>query len=183
MVVVMMMVITTCHSFSGAFERLQRVCLPLRCYFHTIFLLLASSQMCAPYALLPLHLYRSAFLSGAHAMFDISVLRSTALPNQCDGNTCWNSTVIFSVASSEGAPHLDDSHLTGNCHTCRGTQYAHTNTHSGYTFPILVLRTCFIRLCCWSDKVWAVKTSHVCRRTKQLQVVDQVMVYSSRRIV
>lgn len=158
MVVVMMMVITTCHSFSGAFERLQRVCLPLRCYFHTIFLLLASCQMCTPYALLPLHLYRSAFLSGAHTMFYISVLRSTALPNQCNGKTCWNSTAIFSVASSEEAPHLDDNHLTGNCHTCRGSQthsftHTQTHTHSRYTFPILVLCTCFIRLCCWSDKV------------------------------
>lgn len=49
-------------QFSGAFERLQGVCLPLRCYFHTIFLLVASSQLCTPYVLLPLLLYRSISL-------------------------------------------------------------------------------------------------------------------------
>ncbi len=65
---VMMMVIT-CHSFSGAFQRLPGVCLPHRRYFHTIFLLVASSRLCAPYALLPLHLYRSVLLSGTHFTF------------------------------------------------------------------------------------------------------------------
>lgn len=57
MMVVMMMVIMTCHSFSGAFERLLGVCLPLRCYFHTISLLVAFSQLCTPNALVPPHLY------------------------------------------------------------------------------------------------------------------------------
>ncbi len=102
-IVVMMMVITACHSVSGAFERLQGVCLPLRCYFHTIFLLVASSQMCTPYALLPLHLYRSASLSDTHAIFCIWVFRSTAFPNQYNSKICWNSTATLSVANSKEA--------------------------------------------------------------------------------
>lgn len=80
--VVMMMVITTCHSFSGAFERLSGVCLSLRRYFRTIFLLFASSQLCTPYARLPLHLHRSVSPSGTHAIFYFSLFKSTAFPNQ-----------------------------------------------------------------------------------------------------
>lgn len=71
---VMMMVIMACHCFCGAFERLPGMCLPLRHYFHTIFLLVVSSQLCTACALLPLRLYRSVLLLGASTILCIAVV-------------------------------------------------------------------------------------------------------------
>lgn len=67
----MMMVITSCHSFSGAFERLQRVCLPSQTsIFHTM---LSLPLNCVHFSFLCIF-SGSVSLSGNHIIDCISEL-------------------------------------------------------------------------------------------------------------
>lgn len=60
---------------------------------------------------------------------------------------------------------MDLTHFSASC-MCNSELLSatHTHTHSRCILPILVLCACFIRLCCWSDKVARFELSrpHMC---------------------